>query len=56
MFGAPPNRLVAVMVVLTAVSAAQQRLLRPQLRHQHRRTPRLTATCSLEDAKNSTAL
>jgi hypothetical protein len=49
MFGAPPNRLVAVMVVLTAISAAQQAATSSSASASSDASS--TATCSLEDGK-----
>jgi hypothetical protein len=51
MFGAPLNRLMAVMVVLTAVSAAQQAATSSSATASGSAAASSTATCSLEDGK-----
>ena len=51
MFGAPLNRLMAVMVVLTAVSAAQQAATSSSASASGSSAASSTATCSLEDGK-----
>src|SRR6202049_4685500 len=51
MFGAPLNRLMAVMAVLTAVSAAQQAATSSSASASGSSLASSTATCSLEDGK-----
>ena len=51
MFGAPLNRLMAVMAVLTAVSAAQQAATSSSASASGSSASSSTATCSLEDGK-----